>query len=233
MKENSGMSMLEVMQLLLHKIWLITLWMVIGGSAVYAISNYLLSPTYTANVSMYVNSNTEQIETGLRLEDLNVAQELVATYIEILKSDSVLNKVIDKLNLAYSTGELRKMISATAVNDTEIFNVEVTSNNPEEAADIANILVQVIPDEISKVVQAGGVRLIDRAEPNYDAVSPNIEINTLIGTLMGGILSIMFIIIRKLLDTKVRSEMEFEEKYDIPVLGIVPNMALVRNNSYK
>lgn len=232
MKENSGMSIQEVTKLLLHKIWLIILWLIIGGSTAYAISAYLLTPTYSSNVSMYVN-NTNAAESTLSINDLNVAQQLVTTYIEILKSDTVLDKVIDKLNLSYSTSELRKMISATGVSDTEIFNIEVTATNPEEAADIANTLATVLPEESIKVVQAGGVKLIDEAKPDYDAVSPNIGINTLIGILVGVILCIMFIILRRLLDTKVRSEEDFEEKYDIPVLGIVPNMVSVRNNSYK
>lgn len=227
MKEDSGMSIQEIMELILHKIWLVILGMIIGGVIAYVISTYVVTPTYKANVSMYVNNNNQE-DTSLNLNDLSVSQQLVTTYIEILKSDAVLNKIIDKLDLSYSTSELRKMISATAINGTEIFNLEVTSSNPEEAADIANMLAKVAPEEIVRVVRAGSVEVIDSAKTNYDPVTPNIQLNIIIGTLGMGIVTIMIIILRKLLDTTVRSISDLEKRYNIPVLGSVPEIRKIK-----
>lgn len=65
----------------------------------------------------------------------------------------VLSKVIDQLGLSYTIYALRNRIAASALNNTEILQVKVTSTDPEEAAAIANTLASLAPPEIIRVVQ--------------------------------------------------------------------------------
>lgn len=62
----------------------------------------MIDSTYTSKVSMYVNNNKERVEPLININDINASQKLVATYIEILKSDVVLSKVINQLELSYT-----------------------------------------------------------------------------------------------------------------------------------
>ena len=66
------------------------------------------------------------------------ARNLVDTYIIILNSRKTLNKVNNEAGLDYDYEDLESMISADAVNHTELFSIAVTSEDPEEAALIAN-----------------------------------------------------------------------------------------------
>lgn len=223
-------SLLEIVAILWHKAWIIILCILLGSTLGFGISRYIIDPTYTSRVSMYVNNNTDRIESQLNINDINASQKLVATYIEILRSDVVLSKVIDQLELSYTIQALRNMIAASALNNTEILQVKVTSTDPEEAADIANTLANLAPPEIIRVVQAGGVQLIDEAVPNLNPVAPNTGLNSVIGALLGGVMACLGVLITAMLDTRVKSEEDLRKQYQIPVLGVIPDIIEVMKN---
>ena len=232
MEKEMEISLLEIVTILWQKAWIIALCIIVGGSIGFGMSRYMIEPTYTSRMTMYVNNNTERVESQLNLNDLNLSQKLVSTYVEILKSDIVLNKVIEEMNLPYSNQELRGMIAANALNSTEILQVTVTSKDPEEAAAIANTLARLAPPEIIRVVQAGGVELIDKAVVNPHPVAPNIQLNTVIGALLGAVLACLGILVAAMLDTRIKSEEDLRKQYEIPVLGVIPDIIeAIKNQS--
>lgn len=224
MGQEKEISLGEIFAMLWHKAWLIILCVVIGAGVGFSVSRYLINPTYAAKISMYVNNNKDRVESSLNINDLNVSQKLVMTYIEILKSDKVLDKVIEKLNLPYKASTLRGMISAQSVNGTEIFEVKLTTEDPEEAALIANTIAEVAPAEIIRVVKAGDVQLIDEAVANPNPVAPNTMLNTLIAAMLGGILAVLMVFLVEMLDTRVKSVEDLQSTYDLPILGSIPDM---------
>ena len=100
---------------------------------------------------VYNRKTTSNITSG----DLQTSQKLVSTYIVILKSNSVLNKVAEELGGKYSAEDIRKMLTTGAINDTEAFNITITDKNPETAQNIVNTIAKVLPEEIKRVVKAG------------------------------------------------------------------------------
>lgn len=223
-EQELEVSLQEIIMVLWHKAWLIVLCLVMGGGVGFGMSRYLIDPTYSSRVSMYVNNNKDRGDTALNINDLNASQKLVTTYIEILKSEVVLGEVIQQMGLDYTPKELREMISARSVNGTEILEVIVTSKNPEEAVAIANKMAEVAPPQIIRVVQAGDVQLIDEAVVNLKPVAPNTKLNTLIGAIMGIVLAIGVILVLAMLDISVKSEEDLNKHYDLPILGVIPDL---------
>lgn len=223
METENEISLQEIFTILLSKAWLIILSIIIGAGAAFCTSAFLIKPNYSSRISMYVN-NKNRLESDVNINDLNASQKLVSTYIEILKSDKVLHKVIEQMKLGYTEDDLRKMITASSVNGTEILEVQVTAKDPVLASNIANTLSKVAPPEIIRVVQAGDVQLIDEAKPEHQPVSPNIPLNTVIGALLGCVLSILFILVLQMLDISVKSVDDLKKHYDIPILGSIPDI---------
>lgn len=217
-------SLLEILTILWQKAWIIVLCILLGGASAFGISRYMIEPTYTSRVSMYVNNNKDRVESQLNINDINASQKLVATYIEILKSDVVIDKVISQMNLPYTNEQLRNKITANALNNTEILEIKVTTNDPEEAAAIANTLSELAPPEIVRVVQAGDVQLIDQAIANPIPVGPNVKLNSVIGALLGAVLASLGVLVAAMLDTRVKSEEDIQKQYDLPVLGVIPDI---------
>ena len=224
MKETNEISLQEIFMILWNKVWVIILCTLIGGVAAFGISAFVLDPTYTSRVSMYVNSNTERENTIANLNDINASQKLVSTYIEILKSDNVLSKVITETGFTYTPEQIRKMLTASAVNGTEIFEVKITTKDANEAAVIANTIAAVAPEEIIRVVKAGSVELIDEAVPATSPSSPNVLLNTIIGLMLGGVLSVLGVLVAEMLDNRIKTEDDLKKGYDFPILGTIPDL---------
>lgn len=224
MEETNEISLQEIFMILWSKVWVIILCTLIGGVAAFGISAFVLDPTYTSRVSMYVNSNTERENTIANLNDINASQKLVSTYIEILKSDNVLSKVITETGFTYTPEQIRKMLTASAVNGTEIFEVKITTKDADEAADIANTIAAVAPEEIIRVVKAGSVELIDEAVPATSPSSPNVLLNTIIGLMLGGVLSVLGVLVAEMLDNRIKHEDDLKKAFDFPILGTIPDL---------
>lgn len=229
MEETNEISLQEIFMILWSKVLVIILCTIVGGVAAFGISAFVIDPTYTSRISMYVNNNANADSTVANINDINASQKLVSTYIEILKSDNVLQKVAEETELPYTPGEMRKMMSASSVNGTEIFEVKVTTKDPDEAALIANTIAELAPEEIIRVVKAGSVELIDQAIPAKLPSSPNVILNTIIGLMLGGVLSVLGVLVAAMLDNRVKDEDDLKKHYDIPVLGAIPDLEAAKH----
>lgn len=214
---------------LMRKLWLIVLCAVIIGAAAFGYTKYFVTPMYRASVTIYVNNNRLNVEGStatLTTSDLSVAQRLVSTYVITLKSDRVLNKVAQELDVEMSASQIRGMISAEAVDNTEVFNVTITNADPALAAQIANAVAKVAPDEISEIVVGSSTKIIDYATVPKAPSSPNVMRNTALGAVIGIVLAAVIAILQELLDVRVREEQDVTRLSDAPILGRIPDFAL-------
>lgn len=214
----------EILEFLRRKILIILVGMVLGLIVLFIISKYFITPIYTAEVTMYVYNNEDRNDTLVTVNDLTISQKLVDTYIVILKSDSVLNEVARKVDMGYSADEIRKMLSASAVSSTEVFEITISNSDPHRAQTIANTIANVAPDEIIRVVKAGDVQVIDYATLPEDPSSPNIKLNSVLGALLGIILSILMLVIIDMLDISIKDEGDLVEHFEYPIIGIIPSL---------
>ena len=177
---NNNEMVIDLVQLakaLWHRAWAIVLAMVIFGGAAFGYARFLITPLYQASAMMYVNNSSINVgSTQVDLSDLSAAQSLVETYIVILKTRGTLEQVIEQENLSYDYETLSDMIEAGAVNSTEVFEIQVTSADPEEAERIANCIAELLPGRISEIVEGSSVKIVDYAivpSQNLPPASPD------------------------------------------------------------
>lgn len=229
-------DLLHILELLLSKLWIIILSAMVVGAACFSYAYFLVTPKYESSAMFYVNNNNLNIgSTSLSISssDISASQSLVDTYIVILKTRNTLNSVIKKADLKYSYEELNKMVSASAVNSTEIFKVTVTSIDPKEASIIANTVAEVLPDKISEIVTGSGAKVVDYAVVDSRKVSPSITKYTAIGGLAGAFLACLIIVLRDFFDDVIREDSYLLNTYDdVPILAIIPNLGSKNDSSY-
>ncbi len=196
------------------------------GMGVYA--NYTSTSTYLAQISFYVYSNPDYITdptVNISNSDLTQAKNLVSSYMQILRSKSFINKLREETGLSYPTEYIRNSISASSVEDTAAFIVNVINPNPTDAMNIANAIGNLAPNEITRIVKSGGIEVLDRAElPTAPYQSTSVIKLVLIGGLGGFALSTFLFMIRGLLDTTIRKKQEVKDIFSIPILGDVPQL---------
>ena len=214
------------------KFVLILLSAILLGAMAWAGTTFLIAPKYTASTTMYVYSNSNRTSSdsvAITASELSASQKLVDTYIVVLKSNVVLDQIIQNLKLNYTADELRKMISASSVNSTEMLSISVTTKSAQLSQNIANEIARVCPSEIIRVVKAGGVEVVDYAQQPDEPSSPNLERNVAIGLLFGFIISFGSFLLKELFNTKIRCEEDISNLFEIPVLGSIPQLPAVQS----
>lgn len=231
-KEDAEIDLLYLVKLLWKKTWIIAIATVLLGAVMFAYSMFFVTPQYKATAMMYVNNTSLSFggtTVSISPTELTAARSLLDTYVVILKTRTTFEKVIEASGVDRTYKELMNMVSAASVNDTDVFSITVTSSDPAEAELIADTIVDILPDRISDIVDGSSVRIVDHAVLPAARSSPSHTRNAMIGMMLGLVLSVAVIIIVDLMDTSVRGEEYLTQKYDIPVLAVIPDA----NNSKK
>lgn len=226
-KDTIEIDLLALAQAVWKRIWLVLTSVVAGAVAAFLFATFIITPLYESKAMLYVNNSSISVGStsfSISTGELSAAQSLVKTYIVIMQSRQTLNAVIEQADLVYTYDELKDMISAASVNNTEIFEITVTSDDPEEAELIVNTISDILPDKIADIVEGSSVRVVDYGVVPVYPVSPNVTKFALVGFLLGGVLSVGFIILLELLNNSIRSEEYLIQTYDLPVLAVVPAM---------
>lgn len=228
-REIMEIDLLQVISALLKRWWILVLSAILCAAAAFGITVFCIPPLYQSSVLMYVNNTSISVggsSISISSGELSAAKTLVNTYRVILNTRLTLEEVIQEADLPYSYGELSSMITSSAVNDTEIFRITVTSHDSEEACRIANTIAEVLPDKISDVVEGSSVRLVDRAVVANSPSSPSYSKNAALGLLLGLVLSAGIIILKEFLDDAIRSEDWLTQTFGdtIPLLSVVPDI---------
>jgi len=155
-------------------------------------------------------------------------EKQMASYAEVATSPRVLDQVVDQLGLNTTSVKLADSIEASVPVDTVIIEVAVTDPDPRQAARIANAVGtelakaagELTPsrEDGSEAVRANTIAV---AQVPTSPSSPNIPRNLGVGLILGLLLGTGIAVLRKLLDTKVRSEQDVRALTESPILGVV------------
>lgn len=232
MEQFEDISFKRLAEILWRHISLILAIAMIFGVLSFLYSKVMMVPEYESSVTMYVKNEVESNMNKTLGSDIQTAQMLVNTYIVILKSDTFLNEVNDRLIregiYGYDAERLRYSITAQAVDATEIFEVTVKDKDPKNSYIIANIMADVSPGVIQNFIEASSVKVLDYALEG-ERVSPNVAKNMIIGLLIGLFFGFVLVLIREIFDTRIKNEDELTRWFNLPVLGVIPDISDSKN----
>lgn len=185
-----------------------------------------LTPLYTASVSLYVNNYNENVQTEVKRitgSDVATAKSLVSTYLEFLKSSKVLDEVSNQLNGEYSAEAIKAMMSANAMNDTEIFQINITNPDKAVATKIVNAVAEKAPQIIQSYIKGSSVEVVDYAKEPWSKSFPSVKKYIIMGGFAGGAISFLAIVLIFLFNSKIGSKEDIEKLFTAPVIGEIPN----------
>lgn len=232
MEEMKEIDIKELAKGILKRGWIIAVCVVVFAlGTLYYTANFV-EPTYKASVTLYVNNNSETGSNSVSSSNLAVALQLTKSYVNIIQSEAVLNKVVEKAQLtSIDAGDIRKMMSAEVLDDTEMFEVCIISPNPKMSADIANAIATYAPEEIRQIIEGSNAKVVDLAKVPDSRYAPNYATNTILGGLVGGVLAVVVIVSFLLSDTRIKGEADLTRISQIPVLGTIPDFMEATNYS--
>lgn len=229
MDNQDNLNILSIGNIIKKYLKLFIFCALLSSIFVYLITEYIITPKYTANATMVIGSsgNTEGSnlvdELNIDYNQIQANKALISTYSEIVKSRGIADKVISNLNLDMDYEEFSEKVSIEPVNDTQIISVKVVDTIPERTQDIANETANIFKDSIGDIMKVDNVQILDGASLPDTPYSPNILINTIAGFLAGNIIGIIIAIFREFSDTTIKSQDDINKYFDIPVIGIIPD----------
>lgn len=183
---------------------------------------FFKTPMYNSYTTMVLTTNNEKTNQQITSSDITLNKNLVSNYRVIMKSHSILNQVINNLELSTTAEQLKKQVNVTTEDDTEIIRISVNSENADSAKDIANEIARVFSNDVAKYYSIKNVAIVDYAEKANSPYNISLLKTTVLALLVGIVLASAAIFIMFYFDTTIKSTEEIESKIGLPTLGIVP-----------
>lgn len=199
--EEIEIDLSRLFRAVLNKTGLVAAVSIACALAALLCSVFFITPQYQSSAMFYVNNHHRSgIEPAhLSFDDISASRSLVQTCIVILDARATLRDVIGAADVGRTCDQLREMIDARAVDDTEILRVDVSSPDPQEAERIANAIAVILPQRVAEIVEGASVKVVDTAVVAAWPSSPSYVWNTLLGFVFGFALSVVVIVLRQLL----------------------------------
>lgn len=214
---------------LVRRSWLVIVVAVTVSAALAAVGALVTPPVYRSSVQLYVSVQTSAPDVSELAQGSSAAQQRVNSYVQVIRSASVLQPVIDELHLDETVAELADQVQATASVDSVLLDFSVDNTDRVRAQRIATAVTTSFREQVTDRLErptTGGPSLvrIETVQPASSPeapVSPSLVRNTLVGIVIGIALGVVVAVLRQLLDSKIRDQADVELASDSPVLGSI------------
>lgn len=237
---NIDENIKKIFTALLKKWYLLIIFFLIGAVAAYTYTAKFTVLTYRSSIEFLAyaedrdqelsdsssSSSTVQQRTS-ETSKMNYAMRMLDTYIEIFNTNEFNQSVADEINRRHGTNvtasQVKSSITIEKVTNTAMFEMHILTTDADLSYNIALALEECVPTAMENS-NNGLVRssVVDKPMKATTASSKSYAKKCLIGAMAGMVLAGAYIILRDLLDVRIRTEEELTEKYKISVLGSVP-----------
>ena len=214
-KQGGSIDLVRLAIYILKRCWLLIICAAVGFGFMYWQTSRQPA-TYTASGTMYVyNGNPNLVNYQYTsISDLNSAVALLDTYMVVIKSNKVMDVVVERLMGDYpgiTSAQIASSLSMGSVSETGVMQVRCRTKNPQMSADICNAVLDVAPAEIIRVVGAGNIEIIDYATAPLKADGRSTLQRGAIGALAGAVAAGVLLVVLFLLNQRVGSAKELTD----------------------
>ena len=183
---------------------------------------YTSSTTVVLATSDTPTGTQQQATNSISTTDITINSKLVSTYSQIVKSKNILRQVISNLGIDVEEEYLRKNVTVTSVEDTEVIEITVSNENASYSAKIANEIAKVFSEKIKEIYNINNIHILDEAEIPSTPSNINHIRDIIIFAFIGLVISVAYILIANMLDTTIKTPEDVEKGFGIPVLVSIP-----------
>lgn len=244
--EEKEISIQEILGIMLAHIKLIIFLTVLMGAAAYSYAKFVMPEQFTSSIKIYVtNGRNTGDNTAITAQDQQAARSLANTYIVILDDASVYEAISDKLIEDFKMEDLKKffttridesgkeyipnsqikrLINISAVNNTEVLQVVVTSEVPKFSAKICEYISDLAPELIMRTTKAGSVETVSPPKVPTGPSGPNVKRYAMLGMIAGFAIAVGISILASFMDNTVKGGEDIKDRFGIPVLAEIPDI---------
>lgn len=213
---------------ILRKNWLLIVavtLLLVGAAALWSLTR---TPQYESTSKVFVSA-----QGGTSINDLQqgstFTQARVSAYVDLVSTPTVLDPVIDFLELDATAAELAEQVGASSPPNTPIISISASDPDPAVAAELANAIaaslsatvadLETLPSTGSSPVK---LTVVADALPADSPATPNVPLNLALAAVLGLALGVGASVLRTALDTRIRTPKDVAEVTERPIIGGIP-----------
>ena len=228
-RRANRIDFVKLMLYILKRAWFVVLCAELGFAGMYYRSTRMVPETYTASGTIYVNNGAANLADYQYTSayDLNSALQLTKTYLVVVKSDKVMNAVVERLSNDYpdiTASQISNSLSMGNVADTAVVSVISRTRNAQMSADIVNAVMEYAPDEIIRVVGAGSVEILDYAKVPVIPDAKDSVHQGMVGAMSGAVIAACILALLYLMNRRISDSQELTDNYKPPVLASIQRL---------
>lgn len=208
----------QLLKLLKKNIRLIIILALVGIIIAASATTFLISKKYQSQGSVLLKADV--VNGSLDSTQVNTNKMMVNNYVKLLQGNNIQDQVAKNLNI--TSAEVRSSLSITNTTDTQIIEISSTTVDPGLSKIIVDETISVFTTLIQEKLDVTNVTIVDQPEVNPNPVSPSMVKNVIIGAVAGIVISLGYLLLTYLLDTKIKNGEQAEQYLGVPLLGIVP-----------
>lgn len=221
---NETISLQELFSILRKSFWRILALTIVAALISFAVSSFLIKPTYQAGTQILVTPKKQENEV-IDAQSVQSSVTLVNTYRVIIKSPAILEQVQKEVpNAPTNVAALNNMVTVESEQNSQVINVSVQSTDAALASNMANSIAEVFSSDVQKLMSVDNVTVLSKSGIPTSPVSPNIILNTAIAAVVGFLLGVGLAFLREVLDRRIRTEDQVQQILDLPVLGSIADI---------
>ncbi len=217
-----SMQLQDLFVLILSKLYVVVIFAFLCGILMFARVQYFTPDTYVSEGALVVSNITEDVlqsKNYLTSSDMDSSRSLSASCTELLLRRGFFQKVSDDIGGKYSAPQLKRMVSISSVNETEVLSVTTVAGTKEDAYLICSSIIENAPGWIESIYDLGVVKKADEAYIPTAPVSKNLPVKVVLGVFVGAVFGVLLILVANFFDDKIKRGHDISERYGIPLLG--------------
>lgn len=206
--------------------WPIFAACVVAGVAGAALVVALQAPQYEARATLFVSSGAAPAEPGQAYDGGLLAQQRARSYAALVSSPRVADAVAADLGATSPAADIERRLEARVPVDTVLVEVTATAPSAEEARELAEAVTVHLPRFVRELETASGttrpavsLRVAGRPALPEGPVSPRRPGYLALGLLLGLALGVAAVMLRDLMNNRVRTDEQAAAAAGVPVLG--------------
>lgn len=184
---------------------------------------------FRINVKKYISTSTlllirtEQEENKtMRLGNLELSNNLISTFEEVIKSDSTINEIKESLNLNINNDEIRKDIKIEKESDSDTFKIQTINIDENISLNMNKQLIEIFSGKLEEIYSDVELYIVDLPHVSEYKYSISIIFLPIIFILLGIIISIIYITISIIIEKNIKIRLDIEKAINLRKLIEIP-----------
>lgn len=217
-KNNLDINFAALFDNILRRFWLVVLCAVIAAGAAYGYVRFFVDPVYSSTATLYIGNDTGEFG----YTEANLYKTLAKDFEYIIKKPTVTEEVVNRLGLNMSASQLRDCMSVSNIAETRILEIVVSTSDPDLSKSIADTICSVASERFVSILNVNYVSTVDMGSLAKAPSNINYLRSMVLAAMAGALVCVFVIIVRTLMDDKIKSPDDVEYYLGLSVLGTTP-----------